>query len=249
MSSVKLNHSLSVDCVIFGFDGQNLKVLLVERSGSPISTSRSNLKLPGRMIFENEELDISAYKTLSETTGLSNFFLKQLQIFSDPHRVTQLELEWINNHHNIRTDRVVTVAYYGFVKLDSSIIRTTSSHGAFWSSVDSVKNLAMDHKKILAVALEQLCQQMVSSAVAFELLPKKFTIRELQNLYSAVLGVEIDNRNFRKKMLSSGFLNPTGEKQKGVAHKPAEFYTFNKKAYQKSVRDRSKLNFIASWRF
>ena len=90
---------------------------------------------------------------------------------------------------------------------------------------------------------------MLQSPVAFELLPRKFTIRALQNLYSAVLGIEIDNRNFRKKILASGFLTPTSEKEQGVAHKPAQYYTFNKNAYKKAVKEKLKLGFINNWRY
>ena len=90
---------------------------------------------------------------------------------------------------------------------------------------------------------------MLQSPVAFELLPRKFTIRALQNLYSAVLGIEIDNRNFRKKILASGFLTPTAEKEQGVAHKPAQYYTFNKNAYKKALKDKLKLGFINNWRY
>lgn len=107
----------------------------------------------------------------------------------------------------------------------------------------------MDHKQILTTALSVLCREMLQSPVAFELLPHKFTIRALQNLYSAVLGIEIDNRNFRKKILSSGFLTPTNEKEQGVAHKPARYYTFNRSAYRRAVKEKLKLGFINNWKY
>ena len=145
--------------------------------------------------------------------------------------------------------RVVTVGYYALVKLDSRTIAYTTAKGAQWVDVDSIQRLAMDHKAILSAALTVLCREMLQSPVAFELLPRKFTIRALQNLYSAVLGIEIDNRNFRKKILASGFLTPTAEKEQGVAHKPAQYYTFNKNAYKKALKDKLKLGFINNWRY
>ena len=107
----------------------------------------------------------------------------------------------------------------------------------------------MDHKQILASALAMLCREILQSPIAFELLPRKFTIRELQTLYSAVLGIEIDNRNFRKKILASGFLAPTAEKEQGVAHKPAQYYTFNRSAYKRALKEKLQLGFINNWRY
>ncbi|MDE5622224.1 MAG: NUDIX hydrolase, partial [Alistipes sp.] len=154
-----------------------------------------------------------------------------------------------NRHHGIRTERVVTVGYYALVKLDAPTITYTTAKGAQWVDVESIPRLAMDHKQILASALAMLCREMLQSPVAFELLPRKFTIRELQTLYSAVLGIEIDNRNFRKKILASGFLTPTAEKEQGVAHKPAQYYTFNRNAYKRALKEKLRLGFINNWRY
>ena len=144
---------------------------------------------------------------------------------------------------------MVTVGYYALVKLDAPTIAYTTAKGARWVDVESIQRLAMDHKQILASALATLCREMLQSPVAFELLPRKFTIRELQTLYSAVLGIEIDNRNFRKKILASGFLTPTAEKEQGVAHKPAQYYTFNRSAYKRALKEKLRLGFINNWRY
>lgn len=247
--SVQTNQSLSVDCAVFGFDGTSLKVLLIERQYCKPGSRLDPLKLPGAMILENETLPEAAYRVLEEATGLKNVYLKQMEIFSDPKRVSGEELEWINLYHGIHSERVVTVGYYALVKLDSRMMAYTRAKGAQWVDVDSIQHLAMDHKQILTSALSVLCREMLQSPVAFELLPRKFTIRALQNLYSAVLGIEIDNRNFRKKILSSGFLTPTDEKERGVAHKPARYYVFNRSAYRKAVRDKLKLGFINNWKY
>ncbi len=242
---VQTNHSLSVDCVVFGFNGQSLKVLLVERRYRASVPGRpKEFKLPGSMILEAETLPDAANRVLAETTGLRNVYLKQTTIFSDPCRVADEELQWINEYHGIASNRVVTIGYYALVKLDSQIIEHTTAQGAHWEAVENVKHLAMDHKQILVDTLSILCEQITSSPIAFELLPRKFTIRQLQTLYSAILGVEIDNRNFRKKILGSGYLIPTGERERGVSHKPAEYYIFNKAAYKKLKSNKFKLGFI-----
>ncbi|WP_296007728.1 NUDIX domain-containing protein [uncultured Alistipes sp.] len=247
--SVQMNQSLSVDCAVFGFDGRSLKVLLVERRDYDPGTHLDRLKLPGAMILENETLPAAASRVLAEATGLREIYLKQMEIFSDPARVAGEELEWINRYHGIRTERVVTVGYYALVKLDGRVVAYTAGKGAQWVEVEAIQRLAMDHKQILAAALAHLCREMLQSPVAFELLPRKFTIRELQNLYSAVLGIEIDNRNFRKKILSSGLLAPTGEQEQGVAHKPAQYYMFDRQAYKKALKQKLRLDFINSWRY
>ena len=244
--SIQMNQSLSVDCAVFGFNGKSLKVLLIERRYYAPDTRLDKLKLPGAMILDNETLPQAAYRVLEEATGLRDVYLKQMDIFSDPNRVSGEELEWINRYHGIRTERVVTVGYYALVKLDTRTVAYTTAKGAQWVDVDSIQRLAMDHKQILSAAL---CREMLQSPVAFELLPRKFTIRALQNLYSAVLGIEIDNRNFRKKILASGFLTPTAEREQGVAHKPAQYYTFNKNAYKKALKAKLKLGFINNWRY
>ena len=121
--SPQTNHSLSVDCVIFGFDGHSLKVLLVEREfvdgrGEKIV----DYKLPGNLIFENEDLRTSAYRTLAEYTSTRDIYLRQLHVFSRPDRVSGDELRWLNEYYRVNTTRVVTVAYYSLVKLDSRLI-------------------------------------------------------------------------------------------------------------------------------
>ena len=120
--SIQTNQSLSVDCAVFGFNGTTLKVLLIERRYYKPDTHLDPLKLPGAMILENETLPEAAYRVLEEATGLKNVYLKQMEIFSDPNRVSGEELEWINRYHGIHSERVVTVGYYALVKLDSRMV-------------------------------------------------------------------------------------------------------------------------------
>ncbi len=247
--TIETNSAISVDCVVFGFDGKNLKVLLIKRRYPVEDLSPDDLKLPGAMIQENETLPDAASRVLEETTGLRDIFLKQTSIFSSPDRIQDKELEWICQFQKIRTRRIVTVAYYALVKLNQGIINFTMRKGAKWVDVDLINHLIMDHMDILADALSVLQKEMMHSPIAFELLPKKFTIRQLQNLFGAVLGVSIDNRNFRKKIFSSGLLLPTGEKEKNVSHKPALYYTFNKSAFKKALKERNRLGFIDNWSY
>ncbi len=231
--TVETNHSLSVDCVIFGYDNEGLKVLLVKQRKHPNQTTEpTRLKLPGSMILENETLPEAARRVLLERTGIDKVYLQQFDIFSNPDRVVGEELDWIAKFHNITTRRVVTVGYYALVQITTKILKHTTQKGAQWCNCNKVKELAMDHSQILKRSLHILRRDFEHSPIAFELLPRKFTIRELQNLHSAIMGIEIDNRNFRKKILGAGILKPTGVKQCGVAHKPAEFYTFNLSAYK-----------------
>jgi len=245
----KINSSLSVDSVIFGFDGKSLKVLLVERTTSINGREVKDYKLPGRMIFENESLDISAAKIFHTMTGDRIISPKQFRIFSDPERVSKEELEWINKFHGINTDRVVTVGYYGLVKLNMSLIAYTREQGAHWEQIDNITHLAMDHKEILRTALSTLQRDVAQSPIAFHMLPKKFTIRQLQTLFSAILGIEIDNRNFRKKILNLPFIKATGEKEKNVKHKPAEYYTFKERAFKRAEKAKQNLRFINNWSY
>ena len=246
MTSVQTNSAISVDCVIFGFDGADLKVLLVRRKTADPLYDDEELKLPGAMILENETLSEAAARVLETSTGLSGLYLKQTSIFSDPYRVTENELKWICRYHGIETERVVTVGYYALVKLDKGMVDYTVRNGAIWKKIDDIRYLIMDHFNILSDALNFLKRDIIWSPIAFQLLPKKFTIRQLQNLLEAVLGVEIDNRNFRKKLFASGILNDTGEVEKHVSHKPARMYRVNKSVLnRKSTSD--GFNLIFPW--
>ena len=250
MASI-INPSISVDCVVFGFDGTELKVLLVdflkEVEGSDSSHLQQERKLPGSLIQEKEDLSCAAQRTLSEMTGLNDIFLRQIYVFSDPNRISKPEdINWIEQTYGVKVSRIVTVAYFALVKINKSVLQRTIEGVARWHSVLNIKQLAFDHKSILLKALEVLSQQLLNEPIAFELLPKRFTIRQLQNLYEAILGIEIDNRNFRKKVLNFPCIKLLDEKEKGVAHKPARLYKFDKAMYEKDIKQKMKynLNFI-----
>ncbi|MDR2936639.1 MAG: NUDIX hydrolase [Rikenellaceae bacterium] len=240
---------ISVDCVVFGFDGNLLKVLLVPRRFKEAGSDgrlveRQDCKLPGSLIFDDEDLTQSAYRILGEIIDTNNIYLKQLHVFSNPDRIDSRSMEWLNETYRVEARRIVTVAYYSLVKLTPKMAALCEANHGEWHDVQSIRKLALDHKSILMRALETLNKQLVNEPIAFELLPRRFTIRQLQMLYEAILGVEVDNRNFRKKLLSSGYLEALDEKEHGVAHKPARFYQFNKSRFEREARRKTKLNFI-----
>jgi ADP-ribose pyrophosphatase YjhB (NUDIX family) len=235
-----LNPHVSVDCVIFGFDSNKLKVLLIEREKiANNELSGHKLKLPGNLILENEELDDSAYRTLKELTGLDNIFLKQFQVFGSPNRLSPIEdLIWLKTSSNIAVDRVVTIAYYSLIKLQDSNLTDKT----IWHPIDNIPELVFDHNIIVKRALEALQREIRTEPLCFELLPKKFTIRQMQNLYEAILGENLDNRNFRKKIMPLKFLIPLEEKERGVSHKPAQLYKFDRKLYARHRKEISGFN-------
>lgn len=242
-----VNPSISVDCVIFGFDGKDLMVLLIDlnRKNAANPSCREH-KLPGSLILENEEIDAAANRTLLELTGLSDVYLRQFGVFSDPERIRKPEdLQWIADTYGVKVSRIVTITYYALVKIDKSILQPTVEGEVGWHRVQDIRNLAFDHKRILVNALELLTRQLLNEPIAFELLQKRFSVRQLQNLYEAILGFEIDNRNFRKKVLKFPFLKLLDEKEKLVSHKPARLYKFDKVAYEKEIKkSKLQLNFI-----
>ncbi|MBN1143527.1 MAG: NUDIX hydrolase [Bacteroidales bacterium] len=237
---VNLNPHVSVDCVIFGFHDGKLKVLLIEREEVPKSYLKGHkLKLPGNLITQSEDLDISAIRTLEELTGLDRIFLKQFGVFSSPGRLSPPEdLAWLRKTSGLMVDRVVTIAYYSLIKISESNI----TERTIWLAVDDLPDLIFDHNRIIRKALEALRQEIRNEPLCFELLPKKFTIRQMQNLYEEILGEPMDNRNFRKKVKPLEFIIPLAEKEKEVNHKPAQLYKFDKKIYEKHRKVLSGFN-------
>lgn len=235
-----LNPHVSVDCVIFGFDAGKLKVLLIEREEVPgVPLQGHHLKLPGSLISESEELEVSAIRTLQELTGLNNIFLKQFGVFGSPDRLGPPEdLAWLNQTSGLKIDRVVTIAYYSLIKVSESNITSRT----IWVPVKELPALIFDHNRIILTALDTLRREIRSEAIGFELLPKKFTIRQMQSLYEAVLGEAFDSRNFRKKIKPMAFLIPLPEKEKDVRHKPAQLFRFDKKLYEKHRKISSGFN-------
>jgi len=209
--------ALTVDCVVFGFDESELKVLLIERALEPFKGSWA---LPGGFVHVDETIDDAARRELAEEAGLSNVFLEQLYTFGTVDRDPR--------------ERVVSVAYFALVKLSDYNARAAADAAdAKWFPISKVPKLAFDHAEILTAALERLKGKVRYQPIGFELLPPKFTLSQLQHLYEAVLGTGLDKRNFRKKVLGFGLLIPLKEKQMVGRHRPAQLFRFDADKYEK----------------
>lgn len=212
--------SLTVDCVVFGLDDEDLKVLLIQRDLPPFE---GKWALPGGFVRMDETLDDAAERELREETGLANVYLEQLYTFGETKRDPR--------------ERVVTVAYYALVNLrDHRVQAATDARNAAWFAVDDTEELAFDHPRILQAALDRLRGKVRYQPIGFELLPAKFTLRQLQHLYETILDRELDKRNFRKKILSMGILVELNEIEKDVAHRAARLYRFDKARYDRLTR-------------
>jgi 8-oxo-dGTP diphosphatase len=234
-----LNPHISVDCVVFGFDGNELKVLLINRDPSENSAQSGKLKLPGDLIIHGEVLIDAAERILSEFTGLHNIYLKQFGIFDDPYRLKpSSDLDWLRKRTGLGVERVITVAYYSLIKIDQSMPTDLSiAYNARWYPCTSIPPMIFDHNNIFESGLETVRREMLIEPLCFELLPEKFALNQLQRLYEAILGCSLDNRNFRKKIQRLPYIVPLHERQNGVPHKPAQLHKFNNKKYTLLKKD------------
>lgn len=223
--------SVTVDCVLFGYDPEQatLDVLLIRRNGDPF---KGQLALPGGFVEvggeddtmdsshsdQGESLETAARRELEEETGAKLDYLEQLATFGEPNRDPR--------------GRVISVAYYGLVRSkDLSVTAGSDASEAQWHSISKARamKLAFDHNLILETAVKRVQSKTRYAPIGFNLMPTKFTIRELRQLYEALLFRELDRSNFSKKMLSVGILSPEGEREWGT--KKVQLYRFNKKAY------------------
>ncbi len=213
--------ALTVDCVVFGMDDEDLKVMLIQRGLPPFE---GEWALPGGFVRVDETLDEAARRELEEETGLHKVFLEQLYTFGAVDRDPR--------------ERVVSVAYYALVKLgDHRVQAATDAREAAWFPVHDAPSLAFDHAEILGEALARLRGKLSYQPIGFELLPKKFALSQLQHVYEVVLERELDKRNFRKKVLATGLLVETDEVQQDVAHRAARLYRFDERKYKRLARD------------
>lgn len=209
--------NLAVDCVVFGLDQPNsLKVMLIRRNLPPF---QDEWALPGGFVRIDESVDAAARRELQEETGLEKVFLEQLYTFGNVDRDPR--------------ERVVTIAYYALVNLQEHFIQAaTDASEAAWFPITQLPPLAFDHDEIIATAIARLKGKVRYEPIGFELLPKKFTLSQLQTLYETVLGMPLDKRNFRKKILKMGLLIELDETQTEVAHRAARLYQFDESTYR-----------------
>ena len=210
--------ALSVDCVIFGFDENKLKVLLIR---SDLKQYQGQWSLLGDLVQPNEGLDEAAYRILKQRTGLNDVFLEQVHTFGEVERHP--------------ASRVVTVAYCSLINIQHHKLKILDNE-LHWHDVDSISEMAFDHKKIFDTSYSQLQKRVREHPLGFSLLPNKFSLRELQNLYEAILNIKLDRRNFRKKFFSMDFLIDMDEVETDVPHRPGRLYRFDYAKYEKSTK-------------
>lgn len=215
------NIAISVDCVIFGYDEKELKVLLIKSDLEEFAGLHSLL---GDLIRPDEDLETASYRILKERTGLDDVYLEQVQAFGS-----------IERHPS---GRVITIAYYSLIDIKHHKLQL--SHNELnWHPVNEVKKLAFDHKIILDSCLGRLQEQVMDHPVIFNLLPEKFSLRELQELYEAILGLELDRRNFRKKISIKDWLVDIDEMENDVPHRPGKLYKLKPEFKKKPARKKA----------
>ncbi len=206
---------VTVDIVIFTIQEGVLKVLLVKRGIAPF---RGKFAIPGGFVHEDEDLEQAAVRELREETGVSDVYLEQLYSFGKPDRDPR--------------GRVFTIAYFALISADRKLKAGTDAAEAAWFPMDDLPPLAFDHATILNYALERLRNKVEYTTVGFQLLPEKFTLTELQEVYGAILGKKLDKRNFRRKMSVLKILKPLPEYRRG-GQRPAQLYRFVAARFEK----------------
>lgn len=209
--------SVTIDCTVFGFENGRLEVLLVKHAHG---ISEGKWGLPGGWILKNEDIDTAAQRLLQELTGLNQIFLEQLKAFGDPGRFP--------------LGRVITIGYYALIKKEDYNIKAgfTASE-VKWHQIKKIPDLIYDHSQILEYSLERLRKRLKQAPIGFNLLPEKFTLLQLMQLYEEILNIEMDKPNFRRKILKMKLLKDLGEKQKDVSHRAAKLYKFDHEIYKK----------------
>lgn len=198
--------AVSVDCVIFGYENKELKVLLIK---SDLKEFTGLWSLLGDLVRPDEDLETASYRVLKERTGLDDVYLEQVHTFGD-----------LGRHPS---GRVVTAAYYSLINIKHHKLKLTHNE-LRWHRPNDIKKLAFDHRKILDRCLDRLREQVMEHPIIFNLLPEKFSLRELQDLYQAILGVNLDRRNFRKKIANKDWLLDLDEMENDVPHRPGKLY-------------------------
>lgn len=208
--------NISIDCTVFGFENNNLELLLIKRKRNP---KKGSWALPGGFVLKSETLDEAAVRILEETSNVKNIYLEQVHTFSDIERFP--------------SRRVISVGYFALVNPERHFLKPgVDTTDVLWKKISEKENLPFDHDAILLRSLNQLKQRIRYKPIGFELLPKKFSLTQLQNLYECILDEKLDKRNFRKKILSLKMLIPLNEYQKNVSHRAARLYRFDSRAYK-----------------
>jgi ADP-ribose pyrophosphatase YjhB (NUDIX family) len=217
---------LAVDCIVFGFDGEDLKILLIKRGFEP---EKGKWSLVGGFLNKEEVLEAAATRILTMYTGLDDIFMEQVATFSEIDRDPE--------------ERIVSTAYYALINIKEHSQKLNRQFSAQWFSIEEAPSLIFDHDKMVKAALKRLKLKAETEPIGFELLPEKFTMRQLQKLYEAIWNVSLDKRNFINKIRSLDVLQKLDEKDKSSSRKGAFLYRFDANRYDKGDRNRSLLNF------
>lgn len=216
---------VAVDCIIFGFDGEHLKILLIKRGFEPEAKKWS---LMGGFIQPDESLDQAANRILKELTGLEGVYLEQMQAFGNPNRDP--------------IERTIGVVYFALIDIHQYEKQINHEYNAEWFLLNEVPNLIFDHKEMVEMAKQKLRYKAALHPILFELLPEKFTVPQLQNLYEGIYGASFDKRNFSRKLLSTGLLIRQKDKDKEKSKKGAFYYILDKDHYKENFQ--AFFNFI-----
>jgi 8-oxo-dGTP diphosphatase len=220
---------VALDSIIFGFDGEKLKLLLVNRG---VEENKTTWSLMGGWLRPEESLETAAARILFELTGLNNIYLEQLYSFGNPTRDP--------------IERTVAVAYFALINVADYKEQVSQSYDGHWFSIDELPDLLFDHGQMIELAISRLRYKASQHPIGFELLPEKFTLPQLQKLYEAIFNTTFDKRNFSRKILSTDLLIKLQEKQKGYSKKGAFLYEVDHDKYKKQFN--SFLNFIPNGR-
>lgn len=218
--------------------GKQLKVLLINRAGEDNGEVYHDMKLPGSLIYVDEDLDEAAKRVLFELTGLKSVKLVQFKAFGSKDRTSNpRDVLWLEQTMQLKVERIVTIAYLSLIKIDRTLDKNLDGHGACWVALKDVKKLAFDHNRIIRDALTYIRHYVeFNPSLLFDLLPRKFTASQLRILFELIYGKTVDVRNFHKKIVMMEYVVPLDEKQQGVAHRAARYYKFDRKIYHKVRR-------------
>ena len=233
------HHHISVDCVVVGFDGEQLKVLLLKRIIKEDGNEYHDMKLPGSLTYQEEDPDSAAQRVLEEQAGLKRMTLEQFKAFGSRDRTKNIkDVQWLERAIKMKVDRIVTIAYLSLVKISSSNTAFTAGGNELrWIPIDNPGELAFDHNIIINEALKRIRQSVSTDPIyLFQLLPHKFTALQLRTLFERIYGKALDVRNFQKKLKQMTYVVPLDEYEKNVAHRAARYYRFDKVEYNKTRR-------------
>ena len=227
---------VSIDCVVLGFDGIHLNALLLKRTGVEGGERFNDLKLPGSLIFADEDLDDAAQRVMSELFSSNAIYLKQFKSFGSPTRtINPRDIMWLEKAVQMKIGRIITVAYLSMIRIDDKLKLKSDTVQAYWLPIPAVKELAFDHAHIIREAVEEVRRTVsMFPSLIFNLLPNKFTAAQMRILFEELYGQRMDVRNFHKKMIRMEYVMPLDEYEKGVSHRAARYYKFNKKTYSKA---------------